>query len=76
MRKHSAPVVPWLGALEAAINELPAPDSLTPEQNLRVVAVLDEVAECLKRRQLELWVKIALDEYRGSIPIRRMKKAS
>jgi len=48
MRKRTTPVVPWLAALEAAIDELPAPETLTPEQNLCVVAVLVEVSESLK----------------------------
>ena len=76
MRNRRIPRVPSVLAVENALDRLPAGETLTHEGNLRVLAALDELSGCIKRRQADLWVRIALDEYRGPIPIRRTRKAS
>jgi hypothetical protein len=76
VQRRRIPRGPSVLALENELDGLPAGETLTHEESLRVVAALDEVSDYVKRRKLELWVTIAPDEYRGSIPIRRTKQAS
>jgi hypothetical protein len=60
------PISPWL-ALENALDRMPDPATLTPEENLRALAILDEVHELATRRKVALHVRIWMDEYRASL---------
>ena len=75
MRKREIPHSgPHMLALENALDQLPDPAALTPDQNLRVLAVLDEFSEFILRRQVALHVRVWMDEHRDFLPSHASRK--
>ena len=61
-------------ALENALDQMPDPATLTPDQNRRALAIVNEVSEVATRRMIELHVKLRMDEYHSSLPIAGRKR--
>jgi hypothetical protein len=60
------PTPPWL-ALENALDRMPDPATMTPEENRRAIAILDKVSAAATRRMVALHVRVWMDEYRASL---------
>jgi hypothetical protein len=63
-------------ALENALDQMPDPATLTPDENRRALAVLDKVSEVATRRMVALHVKIWMHEHRDSVRNSRTRSAS
>lgn len=77
MRRREIPRSnPRLLALENALDHMPDPETMTPEERRRALAFLDEVSEVAMRRIVTTHLKIWMDEYHASIGHYGTKRAS
>ena len=63
-------------ALENAIDQMPDPATMTPEERRRALAFLNKVSEFATRRMVTAHVKIWMDEYCASAGNCGSKRAS
>ena len=69
MRKREIPrPSPRMLALENALDQMPDPATMTPDEEHRALAILNRCSELATRRMVALHVKIWLDEHRDSLP--------
>jgi hypothetical protein len=77
VRKREIPrQSPQWFAVENALDRMPDPETMTPEERRRARAVLNKTSELATRRKVALHVRVWLDEHRDSLSTYGRAKAS
>jgi hypothetical protein len=77
VRKREIPrQSPQWFAVENALDRMPDPETMTPEERRRARAVLNKASELATRRMVALHVRVWMDEYRASLSNDGSRRAS
>ena len=67
-RREISHTSPQMLALENALDLMPDPEAMTPEERRRALAVLSKVSEVATQRMVAAHVQLWMDEHRASLP--------